>query len=286
MLSDAYRDGSLCLVLGAGVSSSCGLPGWLDLLNDIFASTGQITKSADSSIGFEDAQKAFGASAALVMGRYLSEALGEDFRHTVHGCLYRGAVEPSPLVRAIRKICKFPREGRGLDSIITFNFDDLIEQSLAEQEVPFTSIYSEEIRPEARSLPIYHVHGFIPQDMSSIGDSALVFSEDAYHDQYGDHYAWSNLIQLQNYRSKTCLFIGLSFSDPNLRRLLHISAARLKGMAQGINPRHFVVLVRHPDPHSGKRIDNLRQLDALKFGLTTIWVERYEDIPAVIEGRI
>ena len=71
-------------------------------------------------------------------------------------------------------------------------------------------------------MPIYHVHGFLPKS-GEVDDAILVFSEQSYHSQFIDPYSWSNIIQLTTYLSNICLFIGLSLSDPNLRRLLDIS---------------------------------------------------------------
>src|SRR5690606_21315200 len=78
-------------------------------------------------------------------------------------------------------------------------------------------------------LSIYHVHGFLPRDRSGydgLEKSTLVFSEEGYHELFTDPYHWSNLVQLNLLRETRVLMIGLSLTDPNLRRLLEIAGRR------------------------------------------------------------
>lgn len=55
-----------------------------------------------------------------------------------------------------------------------------------------------------------------------------------------DPYSWSNLIQLNYLRENTCLFIGLSLTDPNLRRLLDIASRKHDNDV----PKHYAILKR------------------------------------------
>jgi len=72
-------------------------------------------------------------------------------------------------------------------------------------------------------IGIYHVHGFLPRKDEIKTDNKITLSEDIYHAQYNDIYSWQNLVQLDKYQNCVCLFIGISLTDPNLRRLLDIA---------------------------------------------------------------
>jgi hypothetical protein len=81
-------------------------------------------------------------------------------------------------------------------------------------------------------LPIYHVHGFLParfpwtpypKGTSSLPEE-IVLTEDQYHRQAADPFSWSNLVQLQAAADSVGMTIGLSMTDPNMRRILDISA--------------------------------------------------------------
>ena len=53
-----------------------------------------------------------------------------------------------------------------------------------------------------------------------------------------DAYNWSNIIQLNCFLENTCMLIGLSVTDPNLRRLLDVAAKNNNV------PKHYVLLKR------------------------------------------
>ena len=86
-----------------------------------------------------------------------------------------------------------------------------------------------------QAFPIYHVHGFIPYDNSQIIKSVPILSEEEYHRVYANSYNWSNVEQIHALSRTTCIFIGLSMTDPNLRRLLDIAIRDSENEA-----RHFV----------------------------------------------
>lgn len=133
--------------------------------------------------------------------------------------------------------------------------------------------------------PIYHVHGVIPA--SSTGTSLkpdIVLTEDDYHKLYMHSYDWSNIEQLHALDRNTCFFIGLSMSDPNLRRLLDFSHAK----QEEDKPTHYGFLKRtrfgDTECHD-KDIENWRILESMfsTLGVNIIWYENYADLPELID---
>lgn len=145
------------------------------------------------------------------------------------------------------------------------------------------------------------MHGFLPEirdGYDGLDKSTLVFSEEGYHQIYLDHYHWSNLVQLNTLRENNCLMIGLSMSDPNLRRLLDISSKSNE------RSKHFAFMKRLSlDEFCRSTSENkakelainvkaaekfLKNHHALneeimkELGVIVIWYEEYNDIPKII----
>jgi hypothetical protein len=284
-LSQALHAGRLTLICGAGISIDAGIPSWNELLVRLLGSMMKRI-SQDQSIPLDNVtpdefQRRYGPS-ALVVGKYLKSNLGNDFIPQVRDALYSENPTSCDLIDIIVEFVRPQRDGKPLESIITFNFDGLIEEQLEKHKIRHKAISSEGIRSRLNELPIFHVHGYLPRKGKIGKDSEIVFSEDAYHSQFIDPFSWSNLIQLNKLSQNTCLFIGLSLTDPNLRRLLDV--ANRKNPSRNLN--HFIVKKM---PNSSNNSDTLDQLaflleeqDANELGLNVIWVEDFKDIPKLL----
>ena len=140
------------------------------------------------------------------------------------------------------------------------------------------------MKNESSELPIYHVHGFLPRHEKIPKDREIIFSEDAYHGQFIDPFSWSNLIQLNKLSQNTCLFIGLSLTDPNLRRLLDVANRKNPGKAMN----HYLIKKTPAPSKSSARIDDLayflEEQDANELGLNMIWVDDFADIAPLIRS--
>jgi hypothetical protein len=116
---------------------------------------------------------------------------------------------------------------------------------------------------------------------------ALVFSEDAYHHQFLDPYLWTNITQLNLLRNNVCLFIGLSLTDPNQRRLLEITVSKKPGL------RHYAILRDHwmgknfaalsPQGQDlAKVFKGLEESSFLNLGISVLWIKDFPDIPKLL----
>lgn len=286
-LSKAHHEGRLTLVCGAGVSVGAGISAWNDLLLGLLEKMmSSISDTGDLPLKVSDAnefQKRYGSS-ALILGKYLKSNLGKDFASKLRGALYLGNPNTSDIIEAIVELSRPQRDGKPLDSIITFNFDNLIEEALERSRVKHKPIHTEGMRSKSSELPIYHVHGYLPRKGRITKDKDIVFSEDAYHSQFIDPFSWSNLIQLNKLSHNTCLFIGLSLTDPNLRRLLDV--ANRKNPNKSVN--HFIIK-KSITPKNGKdRVDDLAEFleeqDANELGLNVIWVKDFKGIAPILKS--
>jgi hypothetical protein len=237
------------------------------------------------------------------------------FSHVVRNTLYESfkLSATAPLLRAIGALCAGTHAGHRLRCVITYNFDGILEDYLHSLPitVPFESVFRSD-QPYGSKLPIFHVHGFVPSN-SEANHSDLVFTEGTYHRQYEHFYTWSNIIQLQHFSQDTCLFLGLSLTDPNIRRLLDI-ATRFRPRGQQPHylikraPRQAAImealssvrdgLTSDPDRHAyiqqimadEATIEHIRDLqmvldekDAASLGLNILWTDEFGDMPHLLK---
>lgn len=299
LLKNALIDNQLTLVCGAGVSRDSSIPDWNDLLvnilNEIFFNDD--SNASKSKILAEDLLSLMPQS-NLILGKYLRLVLKNDFEKMVQKHLYayynqdrdfetsmmvqgqeiiNYALE-TDMMKAIVELARPKRRGKRLESIITFNFDDLIECALSKHNIEYCSIWKEGQIYGIDALPIFHVHGFLP-NQREIDSPNLVFSEEAYHSQFIDPYSWSNLIQLNTFSTNICLFVGLSLSDPNLRRLLDISWRRNQRC------KHFIIMRKAPQKDRTDEISTmLFEQDANSLGLNVIWCSDFSEIPSILSS--
>lgn len=288
-LSKALKEGKLTLVCGAGVSIGAGIPSWNDLLLRLLES--MMNKMSQNEIislkgiSPNEIHKRLGPS-ALVMGKYLKSNLGKDFLPELRDALYEDNPTTCNIIEAIVEVSRPQRDGKPLDSIITFNFDGLVEENLESANIKHKAINKGGIRNNASELPVYHVHGYLPRKGKLDIDNEIVFSEDAYHTQFLDPYSWSNLIQLNKLSQNVCLFIGLSLSDPNMRRLLDVAIR--KDPTKKLN--HYIIK-KVPDFQGvNSNIEDLmiflEEQDANELGLNVIWIDNFDEIPQILNQFI
>ena len=100
-----------------------------------------------------------------VTASYIRSALGKKFKDEIKKALYKNVkpINEQKLLETIAKLAQPRRKKIGIESIITYNFDDLFERHSERKGVEYKSLYREADYEEPTKIPIYHVHGFIPQ---------------------------------------------------------------------------------------------------------------------------
>lgn len=294
-LKSKYKSEELVLFLGAGVSIESGIPLWNELVNSLlakmiasrFKKTKISTEELNAIINIAYRNQ---SNSSITQMRYIRSAFDNvTYNKLVHDALYSGKPTiKSNMLKAISSICTPTRNHIGVQGIVTYNFDDLIERRLTNDNVAVNPIYDESGHSLPNKLSIFHVHGFLPKRSTEEGSCELIFSEEDYHRVYRDAYCWSNIVQLNYLRENSCLFIGCSLTDPNLRRLLDVAARSDE------KPRHFAILRK---PHitdtpdiSKNDIETYRKIDmGIKekcfstMGINIIWVDDFSDIQQILQ---
>ena len=295
--NQSFKNDEIVFFLGAGVSKDAGLPSWDELLRSlnisIIESKVPFKLTATQKDDMVKLLTNLQIGAPLVTASYIRKALDDKFVNEIRKALYHDVktLKEQKLLSTIAKAAR-PLIGKlGVKAIITYNFDDLLEQHLEEKGTDYKSIYREGDFEISTKRPIYHVHGFIPSKPDKYVDldkSLLVFSEDGYLSLQNDPYSWSNLVQLKALRESTCILIGLSGIDPNLRRLFSNFSKRFDGC------KHYILMQRQLNDSNTtlskeefSQFSNLHhkiQEDVFKeLGLKVIWYESHTEIPSLVE---
>ena len=262
---------------GAGVSASAKIPDWQSLLKNLLKDNPAITPN-----DFDTLFKTMDYS-NLVTARYIEKSINankETLIKRIKELLYpNGNIGESYLIKTI---CNLIINQKNLRSVITYNYDTLLEDCLKKTGKHCFSVYKNN-RDESNSFPVYHVHGIIFPERENSSVEDIVLSEDDYHRVYSEVFDWSNVEQLHALTRCTCLFIGLSMNDPNLRRLLEVAQRD-----SGKSVRHYVFLERksaYNDKNKIERDFQTREDMLADLGLSVIWYngnDNHKELPELL----
>ena len=299
-LHNEYNNDKIVLFLGAGVSKDAGIASWNKLISSLFVelikkeliNNGIKISIAEQKKIVEEMLTQNGTS-PLLQARFLKKGFKDNFEKNISDILYQNVKGSSKLLEEIGQMC-VPNRGKiGIQAIVNYNFDDLIEKTLSKLRIPFHSIYGEGINASNNEIGIHHVHGFLPQSKDQyedLGKSLLVFSEEGYHKLMVEPYHWANITQLNYMINNTCLFIGLSMTDPNLRRLLEIAALKRDDINQEC--KHYAIKKRFKitNTNSSEAINKFESVNDLlqesffkELGVNILWIDDYKEIPDILK---
>ena len=297
-LKEKYHNEKISLFLGAGVSMSANLLSWDDLISQLsvyrFKDENTFHEIDGELSELVQLEKANRECSSIMQTRSIKqnvepkryiELLQKSLYHDAHkinidNALFDGIVG---LIRNKNKIL--------IKNIITFNFDDLIEKRLQKESISYFEYTDLNSKQSVSEVSICHVHGLLASESEpdEINIDDIIFSEEQYHKVYNDPYHWSNIKQVVSLKENTCLFIGCSLTDPNMRRILDI--ARNKG-----NLKHFAImkfdkitipnkskiseqlLLKYKEFHLKNRNDYFKSL-----GVHVLWVNDFDEIPKILE---
>ncbi len=250
-IGNAYKKNNLSLYLGAGVSVGSGLPSWERLVLSMYFSMirGKTWGYENYIYAIAEWQLERNHEPLEITARKIANNYKDpmQFLNDLHKMLYAGLMKQNPrldqqaliannsTLAVITKICQGSEPGKGIESIITYNYDNLLEIALA--DTICQPIFGPDKPPASHSMiPVYHVHGYVPLIKNCFGEfdyhefdqseasgstaEEIVFTEEQYHQIEQNPYTWSSLVQLHSLSSSVGLFVGISLSDRNIRRLL------------------------------------------------------------------
>lgn len=172
-----------------------------------------------------------------------------------------------------------------IQTVINYNFDSVLEQNID----PYYKSKREEIESSTTNIggcKIYHVHGFIPYDYNGKAEvKHFVFTDKEYYDNMMDPNSYTNTTQDLILQTKNVIFIGVSFTDANMKERLR------KRVEIGCNNKVFAFLKLPTFSFEGtnnKLMENkyrlLFQHYFQSLGVNILWVHSYDEIPKIIDS--
>ena len=170
--------------------------------------------------------------------------------------------------------------------LITYNFDSVLEQSLKND---YTSTKNE-IQSSTTFINdtlIYHVHGYIPFDYDGkTFISNFVFTDREYYENAIKKGNFTNTKQKYLFDNYNVIFIGISFTDSNLKEILRERIANKNAQTQLFA---FFKLPKFKVKGREKKIIEekykiLQQSYFDTLGVKIIWVNEFAEIPGMINN--
>lgn len=307
----SYALGEICLIAGAGLSQAAGLPGWKDLVIALLRDAEErVTKTGDleslrrsrrdleavkdyTTADLFRATRSFEAAAGHSMNSWLREGLLKRYRNLRTVSL----VPTSEQHEVIARMLWSRRPGHttpGLNALVTYNFDDLLELHLAKlsrrsevhvsvdgewKAMDYSSYAAGDWFPEPSEheapLRIFHPHGFLPYyDVPDLDFESIdcVFSESAYDQHYGHEYTFAKRVQRSLFRSAIGLFIGTSFMDDRLQKELEEAHSERPGWF------HYA-LMADKEAAADDAMYLSRSERFAKWGVRPIWLPSHDGYP-------
>ena len=284
-----FSNGQNAFILGAGISKSAGLPQWDELLVKLI----EKTKNPCSPRGELKKICKLCNYSSIIEGRYiLNQVDNNNLQQYIQEILQSYSLTKFDTIDAIvNHVIE-----KNVDSILTYNYDDLIERRLDEKgkEFQYYSVYGNN-RIVDKYFPIYHLHGFVPLDSKKRPIlSTPKITEQQYHQLYKQQYHWSNVTLLHTLNTKTCFFIGLSMNDPNLRRLLDYYSSENYADSEDGNyrderNRHYIFMRKEPFSRMSSKKKNMEHWKTVediynKWGIDIIWLDEFDELPSLIRN--
>lgn len=261
----ALKEGNAAIFAGAGLSIPSGVVNWKELLRRPASRLGlDIDKESDL---VSLAQYIYNDSKTKTP---LTELINNHFSQT-------GRINSNHKI-----ITELP-----IRTFWTTNYDKLIEQALVQAgKKPDVKkrVNDLSVIKSKRDAIVYKMHGDV-----EVADEAVLIKND--YELYEKNNQMFTIALKGDLVSKTFLFIGFSFEDPNLEHIL----SRIKILLDDHTRTHYYFIKEvaeedYPDNAAGKeqfQYDKIRQelkcADLERYSIKPLIVKKYEDITAILE---
>jgi len=280
------------IFFGAGLSKSFSLPDWPALVEHI---------AGDPEIDGQDILKRFSGKGSLpykteLLFQHLRmrdasvaapNALGSPefenrtFAKWLQICkkhLYKNA--PADFEGALLKhgyLLKYIPLIQEMPITITYNFDDFLERALftkkhsKDNTLGYETVTNPWTQFRRRDAVIYHPHGILPRQLMEFPSDRLIFSESGYAALFLGALAGDFSFLLNHLSKNTCLIIGSSLEDEDLRNLLVQSTKANPG-----NPHYYVYYLKPGESLAPEEREAIQRANFHVYNLITLFLHEEE----------
>ncbi|MGK9487384.1 SIR2 family protein [Bacillus pumilus] len=262
------RNNNLAIFAGAGLSRGSGFVDWRGLLSDVASELDlDINKEFDL---VSVAQYHFNANGRQT----INEAIVEEFQRTAERNVNMDILSRLPI-----------------DTYWTTNYDSIIEDTLGDKgktvDKKISQSQMKNYKPN-RDVVVYKMHGD-----KEFPDDAVITRDD--YEKYDSERTLFTTQLKGELISKTFIFIGFSFEDPNLEQIL----SKIRVDLLGNSPKNHYCFFRrvnrsdsrykNPDGSINEEEFNydrvkqdLKIRDLKRYGINSVLIEEYTDITNIL----
>lgn len=259
----AIKNKNAAIFAGAGLSIPAGFVNWKNLLRDIAAELNlDIDKEND----------------LIAIAQYHYNEKGNN-RHRLNQLLIDEFTAGTSVTTNHKILAALP-----IQTYWTTNYDKLIEKAIEEEgKTPDTKITQENLSTNIskRDSVVYKMHGDVSQP-----DQAILTKDD--YEGYNEKRPLFTTTLQGDLISKTFLFVGFSFDDPNLEYIL--SRIRiLLGQNQRDHYCFFKKINRKDFPtdadfHYAEIKQELKVKDLKRYSINALLIDNYSEITEVLSA--
>lgn len=189
-IRNAIDTNKLVVFAGAGISVDAGIPNWSTLIDEMKSEIAIPPNEADY---------------LRIAQMYYNERQQKEYIDKVRTVLKHKKVKYNEIHEWVFKL--------NPEHILTTNYDDLLEQVIKKESLPFSVVSKDKEFPYALNTNLLvKVHG-------DLNDADIVLKEDDYLDYSLNHPLIEAFLK-SVFASKVVLFVGYGFSDMNLKMIV------------------------------------------------------------------
>lgn len=264
-INDYVKDlnaGTAAIFAGAGLSMPCGFVSWSELMHEVATDLGLKIEVETDLVSLAQFHVNENQTRSKINRKIIEEFLEDSDESDNH-----------------KIIARLP-----VSSVWTTNYDNLIEQAFTAEnkvvDVKHTNRQLLSNRPK-RDVVIFKMHG----DATNAAEAIL--TKEDYEQYHQTHEPFINALTGE-LTTKTFLFLGFSFTDPNLDYVL----SRLNFRFNKDKKQHYCI-VKKPSLGDAQNDDeatlayNIRRQelvinDLKRYGIKTLLVEEYAEITSIL----